>query len=601
MSIYKFVRPSRYFNGVCSSTLLYEDKDGDKKRLPCVTETCIDAYFSGTAPITSCRNLVLPSGYKDRLYTWGVEGGPWTMNVSYSEHFPYSNNEFCVHGARLTTAERPLDANARLVIGNYPYFQINPSGFSHNFQAVDPGKTGYTAMESQSLNGYQIDPSKIGGSYDPVTTYFPSINQGCGVVQVEKLYRPTIEYFNVGTNADPPSSNIVIFNYALVQLSGIVFPYTQKQTATVGSPGWTYWQTYFKNAEFQNIAQLGTTQTWIDGIHPGPIAQEYLNWAYSGVPNVNRDISFVSQGITDSQVKNARVYHPRLDKVETNGGPLIRGLTYAPHFHTGYRMQRFVQDKQQALFAQNNSYLWFGVRHIETRMYPYGYYANWTVTSIEPQLTFGQFSLGSVAGFNDWYLLWGSWARAKITLNITYKSFVPLVPAKFKYEYGAERLSNPYNCMERKLESPDYNEPIEGWDWEVMYCNLRPDLKPGTPSPTVIQGTHCLYNGFSTGSLWNLAPSHYASTQPTDLGPLDPRSPQKVNYYTWPLTWSSGNFTMFHTSHYVLSFDPSRISYRGVIYPIDVTNPNVFKPYTTAKQVPFPGTPDNFKFWRRLI
>lgn len=611
MSVFKFVRNSRYFNGVCTSELMYEDKDSSRKRLPCVTTTCVDAFFSGTQPITSCRTLVLPSGYRERFYTWGVEGGPWTMTPSYTEHFPFSNNEFCIHGARITAAERPVDPTGRVIKGNYPNYYPDPNCFANTFAAVDPGKTGYRAMENQNLNGYQIDPTKIGGSYEPVTIFFYSANQGCGVIFPEKIFRPTIEYFDVGTNASPPTSNDVIFNFAYIELSGMVFPYTHMQMAQVGSAAWTYYQTYFKNAEYGNVATLGTTQTWVTGVHPNPLLSEYSNWSYTNDPTFGRGFSITSQPRRDQKARSARVYHPLADYSDNTNGPLIRGLTWAPHFHTGYRMQRFVQEKQLGLFARNYSSLAFAVRHIETRMYPYGYYAKWTVKNIEPQTTYGVYILGdptappSGAPWTfDWTARWRSIARGKITVNITYHNFVPRVTDKFKYEYGPERLSNPYNCMERRLESQEFNGPINGWDWEVNYCNfVPPDQKHNIPVPSLIDGTHWLFTGTRNGLgtfPWSTLISHYANSQPTDNSVLDPRSQQRINYYTWPLTWTSGTFPMSHSSHFAPSFDLNRRGYRGIIFP-NSNGTNVMLPYSTSKFVNFPGSPNNFKFWRRLV
>ncbi len=592
MSIYKFVRPSRYFNGVCSSTLLYEDKDGDKKRLPCVTETCIDAYFSGTAPITSCRTSMLPVGYTNRLFTWGVEGGPWTMSLSYGEHYPYSGNEFNVYGGALSRVEPPVTTSNVIATGVYPYYRPNMNCFSNRFDVVDPGKTGYQAMANQNLNGYVVDPTKMGGDYEPVLVYYFGVSSSCGVRYPEKLFEPQIEYFDVGVNRSPPRTHDIVFNYAYVRLSGMVFPYPNMNP---GTAGYTYWDTYFKNAEESRIATQGTSQTWVAGVHPNPLATEYSDWAYSGVPNVNRDITLPNEPQLDQRARAARVYHPRKDNVQTAGGPLIRGICWAPIFHTGYRMQRFVQEKQAAVFSRNYSHLIFGLRHIESRMYPYGYYANWTVKSIEPQLTAGYFNYNG----GQWY--WNSYARAKVTLTVTYRSFTTLIPAKFLYEYGPIRASNPYNCMDIKLESPTYNEPLQGWDWEVYYCSIPVQNRGGIVPPTSIGGTHCFYNGNAAGTQWYSTISHSATVIPSDNSVLDPQSQQRVNYYTWPLSWESGTYPLYHTSHYVLNFDPSRISYGGVTYSNSIPDPNVKKPYSGARNMTFVGTPNNFKFWRRLI
>jgi hypothetical protein len=613
MSIFKFVGNSRYFHPVCTSHLVYDNKDDSPKRIPCIYNTCVDPYTSPTGLGSTCRTQMTPSGYTGNLYTWGIEGSPWVLSCSYGEHFPYSDNEFCLDGGKLRSAQRPVEPTGNLIKpqNTYPYWRHNFDAYSDQWNATDPGKAGYQAMINEDLDGYQIDLSKLGGEFEPVTQYSRNgMNVGCGVRSAITL-EPKIEYFTVGTDAEPPETNYVTFSHMYIQLSGYVFPYENyKVNDPVNYPVETdFYRTYWKNAEVGSIAYLDTRQTWISGIHPNPIESQYTDLAYS-IPsgylwNSCRDNI---PRLTDSvKIRGANVYHPQFDYCISGVAPIIKGTTQGPVFHTGYRMQRYVQQGHTATIAKDGSQVWTRLRHLESVVRPLGYYAEWTIANITPtQIVIVP------SHFVGPFLAYGCWAKATVVHKVSYTKFEQRTNPECMYEYGPIYSSDDsaINCRrytgEPEVGKFGYNSPLYIWDWEVAQCK-NPSYQPPNPSQPLpgaylkhyfLSNTFTYWNTQNDNNYWL---THSASNMPSNLNDvLDPRSRQRINYYTWPLSWSSSQQNLLHSSYYTLKFDNTHKRYTPLRWtPSNSPDPSLKMPYSTPKRITLPSSPQ-IKFWRRL-
>lgn len=599
MSTFKFVGNNRYFNGICTNDLVFDNKDSSEKRLFCEESTCVSAKYSGIMPITACRTEMLPNGYRDKIFEWGVEGGPWTTTINYGGRFPSSPNEFVGPGT-LGNVKPPVDPN-----GNFYYYYtfngrtnlvFNSNAFSNSFSPENSAPNGYTALGGGQQ--FTIDPeSSLGtNSYEPTRDE----NNRCSVSAL-RYNEPTISYYDVGVNPTLPQKHDVVFPKAFLSVSDRpgVGPWLDPTSSWMFTPpppsAVTFRDTYI-NPAMATAAANGSKCPYSAGNHPAmPALSAFPEWNYDHV-TVNNVGTYVT-GRSAINSRGACVYHPLADYHDS--AKVIRGTTAGPEWHTGYRMQRYTQTVCGARLGAygNNSYISFGFRDIETRIKAYGYYAKWTIKSIVPTYfiiqnsVYNQGSPGFPAGL---YHSWG--VEAVVTIEVTYHPFNSTVHPVYNYEYGATpSSSDPYYCGNAPSDYGGWNPPFTR---KALYAVNN--CAPFQPTQ-VTAGDHFVYGYVNFNILgtktWATQQSHSPTTPVSSdaSNPLSLQSTKRINYYTLPMSWNT-NYSTYGTGYISPTVDSTYIAYQSQKF----TNAYA-RPSTGIITTSYPSLPNNFKIWRRKV
>ena len=584
MPTFKFVGDNRYFNGICTNDLVFDNKDSSEKRLFCDESTCVSAKYSGVMPTTTCRTEMLPSGYTDKIFEWGVEGGPWTTNINYSGRFPSSPNEFIAPGI-LSKVKQPTDPsgnwyNVVFDFAGRANLVFNSNAFSNEFDPEQTSSAGYIALGGGSQ--FTIDPqSSLGtNSYEPSKD---ELNK-CSVI-ASKYGQPNISYYDVGVNPTLPEKHDIVFPYAFLNCGEWMEPYDYFDNSAEAQ---AFRETWIRDAQ-PSFAAGGHKVPYGTGHPTIPALSGFPEWNYNHV-TVN-NVGTYATGRVGINNRGARVYHPLADTNDST--KVIKGTTSGPEWHTGYRMQRYTQVVNEAKLGAygNNSYIKFGFRDIETRIKAHGYYAKWTLKSIVPEY----FIIT-----NSTYRptrLYHNWAvRARVTIEVTYHAFNSSIHPVYNYEYGAQPDANdPYYCGNAPTDYGGWNPPFLR---KVLYA--QNSCSPFQP-PKVTSGDHIIYGyvnfNLSGAKVWNTQQSHTPTTAVSnDINNiLSLQSRKRINYYKLPMSWS-GTYLTYANGYISPTVDSSYIAYQSQKFTAFRSRPtgNIL---TTS----FPSTPNDFKLWRRKV
>jgi hypothetical protein len=565
MGAYRFIGDNTYFNPFCTSSLVYDKKDSSTNRIFCMEETCIDHAYTPTGIPTVCGANMLPSGYTGQRFEWGVEGGPWTLEVDYASNYPPSPNEFI--GLAQLEPEPPVSGgsnfgrcytqpNGTVTIG------YNMTAFSNTWKVVDTTPIGYHAMGGGALNGRSIDPAKHLGTndYKPVTQYY-GYSQTCGVGK-SVLVEPEIGYYDVGTRDVPPPHEVTFSDVFIQNIGSFVANSGGIPIANDSNTAYhrEFIQLYIRNAL---LNCRGIKQGYVPGIHP-PIP--------SGINPISTNFA-IRDPVRDSE-----------SLTTFNKG-------YSQFFRTGYRMQKYVQEGHTASFTQQGASITSKFRDIETRTRTLGYRPIVRVKSITPQnlIIHGSF-------FAPYpYLYHACDVVAVVVVEVSYRSLdADLDPNSLAaYEYGSTidpgvLLAKGARC-DRSYPKGTWSPPWTQYRNEAIYCsNTNNDFF----------GHHNMVSSTNTLLAWQNAGvgTHGAGAPPSSAANvLSPKNRSKVAYYTYPL--SKTNFTTaFNANYYYKSrTTPSYLCYFGQSFPNPTVHPASFR----ARANMSTGSPNNFKIWRR--
>lgn len=534
------------FNPNCTSTLLFDNKDGSEERIFCSETTCIDSHYVPTGIITPCRTQLLPAGYTDDKFVWGVEGGPWSMSHSGPVSY-YVENAFYPAGIKLSKVKPITDPSGCGWKTFYdPFSQqtrvtINTGFFSNSWENPQGLMVGYS--EDVSLNGTEIDPASVIGTtiFNPAATYdyIYGTSLGCGV-QRTNWEPPEITYYDVGSRLVPEPHDVVFPDASINLMS------TGLQIQEPSLPGFTddllYYNTYVKPA----LAGPGKCGAGYSPEHP-PI-----------------DMPKVIAAFTDTTGAKSG---------NTSG------------FRTGYRMQQYIQKKHLAIYSQSQSSLMFGARNIKSIMYPLGYKPIYSFVSVVPKTVYASYHPGFV---NYPKIGYAFTAKAEVTVRVSYIAYDY---SKY-YEYGPYRdaipseWNNGYQAELMTYNGRYLTSPWYGWLWE----RSNHDNPSQNPQPTIVLGNHYImtFNQVIGKPTWGFVVSHTGSALPNNIANLeDPRRLKDLLYYTKKLNWNniSQPYSMI------------RSQYSG---PGGVLLPPAVGGY--AREMGYlSGTPNNFKIFRRKI
>ena len=563
MGAYRFIGDNTYFNPFCTSSLVYDKKDSSTNRIFCMEETCIDHEYTPTGIPTVCGANMLPSGYSGHRFEWGVEGGPWTLEVDYASNYPPSPNEFI--GLSQLEPEPPVSGGASF--GRCTTHRngsvttsINLNAFSNSWKVVDTQPVGYHAMAGGALNGRSIDPSKHLGTndYKPVPQYF-GYYLTCGVGQ-SVFVEPEISYYDVGTRDVPPPhevtfSDVLIGNIGTFIANSGGVPFVNHDQSPEHH---AFIEAYIRNA-ILNCG--GIKQAYVPGIHP-PIP--------SGINPISTNIA-VRDPVRDSE-----------------SSVFIKG--YSNFFRTGYRMQKYVQEGHTALFTQLGANITSKFRDIETRIRTLGYKPVFKVKSITPENLIIRYSFFSPYP----YLYHACDVKAVVVVEVSYRSLdADLDPNSLAaYEYGSTidpgvLLAKGSRCN-RSYPKGTWSPPWTQYKNEAIFCS----------SYNNFFGDHNMVSSINNLLSWQGAGigTHSAGAPPTSAANvLSPKNRSKVAYYTYPL--SKTNFTTtFDANYYYRSRTvPTYLCYLGQSFPNPTVHPGTFR----ARANMSTGSPNNFKIWRR--
>ncbi|TXH55177.1 MAG: hypothetical protein E6Q97_09355 [Desulfurellales bacterium] len=577
MSTWTYKGLSRHWHPVCTTELLFDNLDGSPARLGCVQNTCITARSTGTRPVTACRNTLLPSGHTDAIFEWGIEGGPWVLPADYSQVLE-ATQEFIDPG---TLSELPAVApgetlyNASVFNGNVSYAR-NLRAFSNTFAQVRTARRGYRALDSESLEDASIDPAAVLSGID----FEPAGSSGNCQVTKSIEARPEIEYYDVGVSGDNrPSEHDVVFSHAYLLLDTEVTPIgSDLHNSAIGAQPVSY--------------AFGITTAYNGAIHPDVSAATEASWNSTWVSPVHVGnyrppgaISFQGAGFLG-------ISHPARDTAGLGG--VVEGFVNAPSFHTGYRMQRHVQQFHFARFGQTGAEIRSGYRHIETRMYPHGYYATWEVQSIVPDLYIA-LSITDVGGGN---VSIASAARGTVTIRVRYVDFRDNMSAVRLHEYGPDR-SPATDPLPTLTALQTYNPPINRYVWErTRTIGLSGQFVP--PIPGELDGTHVMASGSLAGNLpsaFSIPTTHTGAALPvSSSNPLSPQNPSGLFSYVYPLSWVGGPVSMVFSPAYSPAADPTYIRY---VQFGTAGQTQVQRPSTPRVIVNYPLSPNDFQFRRQ--
>lgn len=582
MSTFKFVGNNRYFNGVCVNDLVFDNKDSSENRIFCMESTCISPKASGLASITGCRTLTLPSGYTDKVFEFGVEGGPWTPVASSIPNFPASVKEYIGPG-ELRKVKVPSDPNGNfynvVVFNGRATLVFNSNAFSNEFDIQDTVSAGY----GPSISLDTVDPANgiVPDVFEPYTI------SACGD-EIYSYEEPEISYYNVGVDPVLPATHDVVFSHALLVGSGEWLPpYANNDNS---APAVAYRENYILNG-LPNREAAGNKQVYVSGVHPAmPPLSYYSDWNYNHV-TINGLYGSYGTQRAGINVRGAKVYHPAADTNDTT--KVIRGTTAGPEWHTGYRMQKYRQTAHYLKFDMNGCSLQFGYRDIETRIRCLGYYATWQIKSIVPEYIL--LEPYRIVGATDLYYTWR--VRAIVTLEVSYHSFGVSSNPAYNYEYGSTLPSNaPVSCgVNRVYDTPTrWSPPWNRWMWAYnIACN------PTNAQLGITTGNHYLITRSSSTTAWTPSVrSHYTNPLSNDASNIaSPKSRKKIEYFTVPLIWDTSKYTVDASYSYSPTVDSSYISHSTQQF-------TAIKPANGARanfQVAKPTTPNDFKIWRRKI
>ena len=419
---------------------------------------------------------------------------------------------------------------------------LNAGFFSNSWENPQGLMVGYSA--GADLNGEEIDPASLIGTtiFNPATTYdyiYGGSSLGCGV-QRTNWEPPEITYYDVGSRLVPESHDVVFPDASIGLMS------TGLQIQEPSLPGFTedllYYNTYVKPA----LAGANKCGMGYAPEHP-PVNMPQVIAAFT-------------------------------DTTGSKSG-------YASGFRTGYRMQQYVQKKHLAIYAQSQSTLAFGARHIKTVMYPLGYKPIYSFVSVVPKTVYASYHPGFV---NYPKIGYAFTAKAEVTVRVSYIAYDY---SKY-YEYGPYRdtippeWNNGYQAELMTYNGRYLTSPWLGWLWE----RSNHDNPNQNPQPSIVLGNHYLmtYNQVSGRPTWGFVISHIGSALPNNIANTeDPRRLKDLLYYTKKLNWNniSQPYSMI------------RSQYSG---PGGVLLPPAVGGYARESAY-LPGTPNNFKIFRRKI
>lgn len=595
MATYKFIGNNRYFNGICTNDLVFDNKDSSENRIFCEESTCVSAKYSGVMPITQCRNEMLPSGYRDKIFEWGVEGSEWTTAINYSGAFPSSPNEF-IGAGMLAKVKPPSDPDGNFykqnIFNGRVNLYFNNDAFSNEFDIQDTSSAGYQALGGGAQ--FVIDPASTIGSniYEPARDEF----NRCSVSAL-KYNSPDISYYDVGVDPVLPPTHDVVFPKAYLLMSNRPtgganrwWDPTSPWMSDPNPPAWVvpFRQNYISPAQ-PIPASAGAKCPYSPGNHPPiPPLSAFPEWNYDHVVVNNKGTYNTNRVAANS--RGAKVYHPLADYHDSV--KVIKGTTAGPEWHTGYRMQRYKQTFSGAKLgaAGNTSNINFGFRDIETRIKAHGYYAKWTIKSISPTYFIIHNSVYSTGPegpgvYHDWGV------EAVVTVTVTYHKFNSTIHPAYNYEYG------PFPSSSDICNSSDYgnwNPPFfRALEFALAGCSpIQPSLGTG--------GNHFVYGTLSTAQAgWFTQFSHSPTSPVTNNqnNVLSLLSLKRINDYKLPMSWNSGNYRAHITSHYSPVVDHSYISYQTQKFKEAWVKPISGRYIDT----PYPSTPNNYKIWRRKV
>lgn len=590
MAKFTFKGKADKFNPNCTSTLLFDNKDESTERIFCTETTCVDSVYTPSGVTTSCRTQMLPAGHTDEKFIWGVEGGPWISNVSYSGFEP-SPNEFVEAGARFIKVQKPADPSGcgwKYIAGITNRWLLNQDHFSSSWDIQDTANAGYAAMAGGDLNGIEVNPA---AAIEP-KFFEPNFYAPYGCYVSNGAYEiPKITYYDVGSRLIP-DEHIVEFPDALIQLNFSRRLNLSEPSLSGFFDDTAYFNTYVKPA----LAGPNCGMAYSSGNHPDPN------------PAIIDAFTFDGTGSTSKRL-NARFYYPTKDNDALPGNTVKRGVQTGVDITTGYRMQKYVQIKHEAIFGTFESRISSGLRHIETRMYPLGYSARWEFINVVPKTVYATIY---TAGSQYPWQVYSFQAKASVFIRVYY------IPFNYDvYEYGPFRKDvptgiqpgqlSPYNPPVAYSEANTYkgdilNPPWLGWKWERSLNPFNYDPRYNPP-PAIVLGSHWLITGDSGG--WRALPTHTFGFLPSDINDL--RNPKKLKtllYYINKLNRVTANdaFNYWMSQYAQCVVDPSYISYGGQSF--TRLGNTYLPPATNGKAIrksSIPETPDDFKIFRKKV
>lgn len=585
MSRFTYSNSVKNFNGSCTSKLLFDNKDGSTNRIFCAEDTCVSAVLTPSGAAAACNSVMKPSGYLLEKFDWGLSGGPWgPVSIDYGFILP-SPNEFVADGSKFTkpsvissgvaSCAMRLDSFGRKVFKSDAF---NPG----TWDIQDTSNAGYSALAEAALNAKIVDPAAALGKnkYLPAN-YYPD---GCSV-QATAYEEPDITYYDVGVDPIPPEDHDVTFYDVSVAVgSGDGSLYTEFPTEYAFYSGCV--QPVGLCGVIYNIACHGT---------PDMVALSGA-WTYSPASGGGN--------------RNARSYDPTRDRDPTN--IVTRGIRSDTTFVTGYRMQKYVQLFHTAKLTTSSASVSVGMRDIETRIRPLGYRAKWRFKSVNLD---GKTVYVSGSRQKNFYVsTFYFTARADVTITVSYEK-IPNPPSRNTYEYGPYRDTVPteyqrlywsesyheheyeYIPVSTLFKKKYFNPPFQGWLREFTPTPYQP-----WPYPVItggVTGTHYVIGQVSTTTPPAWYPAGQTHEHKTPFKSLT--SVVTAKNYKLPLKWrpiTSTNLRFQCSGYYRAVVDPTYISYGGQLF---TRLGNVFYPNPAILYASFPGTPDNFQIWRKLI
>lgn len=587
MSRFTYSNSVKSFNGSCTSKLLFDNKDGSTNRIFCTEDTCVTAILIPTGVTAPCNSVMKPSGYLLEKFDWGLEGGPWgPVNIDYGVLLA-SPNEFVGDGAKFIKPYLLPSGVAACAMDTDQFGRARFKGNAFNpgtWDIQDTSNAGYAQLAGALLNSKVIDPAAALGKnkYLPLN-YYPD---GCSV-RATAYEVPDITYYDVGVDPIPPQPHDVVFENVAIPC-GKSNPYS------------LFWEFVTEFAEYETCIKpyaglCGVPYTPTGCPQPDMVALSGA-WTYDPVLGGSN--------------RSARSYFPTLDRDPTN--IVTRGIRTDTTFVTGYRMQRYVQLFHTAKLTTSSASVSVGMRDIETRIRQLGYRAKWKFKSAEVNTVY-------ISGNKQltFYLAEAYYAgRGNVTIEVSYEK-IPNPPSRATYEYGPYRDTVPveyqrlywsesyheheyeYIPVSPKYKKKYFNPPFQGWLRE-----FTPTPYQTWPYPVInssVTGTH-----YVIGQLGNVdagVPAWYPAGQSHEHKPpfKSLTSVLTAKNYEQPLKWkpiTPKNLAFQCSGYYRAVVDPTYISYFGQRF---TRLGNVFYPKPAILYASFPGTPDNFKIWRKLI
>lgn len=272
----------------------------------------------------------------------------------------------------------------------------------------------------------------------------------------------------------------------------------------------------------------------------------YSSGNHPGPDLASLAVNWTYSAASGGSLHNARSYSPILDRDPPAG--YQKGIRTDSMFITGYKMQRFVQRRHTVAFGTGGASIQSALSHTETRIGLLGYRAKWVFKSATPTYVFP-----SVLTFTGTSVTYSFQAKASIVVTVSYDKLTAYTP----------KTTDPLTSANHYL---------------IVKERYAGEILPGT---------------FFT---------HSANPPSSDISNvLSPKNVSKTLYYTYPVPWNTANMQFRYSKYYTPVISPpgtGYISYGGQNF---TRLGNVAHPSYPYYLMTLPGTPSNFKIWRRLV